>query len=327
MTTRIVAVRIHGDSHELLTPSVNELRELLEDPKVMVWVDLDTQGSESKHILEDIFAFHPLLVEDAFADASTPKIENFGEYLYMIVHGLSDDDPEDDGEVHTADLDVFLGERFLITHYRLHFKAVELAAAAVKKDPSLLGNGPVHVAHLIIDTLVDEFLPLMEKLDIEVDAIEEAILGASAPTLLERIFRMKHSLNRIRRVGTHQRRMLKGLADGEYPLIPEDIQPFFRDVYDHMQRVVDLNEVYRDLIGSSLDAYLSMQSHRLNEIMRVLTVFSTVMLPLTFITGLYGMNFDYMPYLHFEFGFELAMAVMVGIAVAMYWFFKRRHWI
>ncbi|MGE0786788.1 MAG: magnesium/cobalt transporter CorA [Sandaracinaceae bacterium] len=327
MATKIFAVRVKGEEHERLRPTVAELPELLTQPDVYVWVDLDSQGPESHRLLNEVFQFHPLLIEDAFADASTPKIESFGDYLYLIVHGLSDGDPEGDGEVHTTDLDLFLGERYLITHYRLKFAAVAEAERAVERDPGILARGPATVAHRIIDKLVDEFLPLMEKLDAEIDGIEAAILGGAAPHLLERIFRMKHSLNRIRRVGLHQRRLLLGLANGDYKLIPEETRPFFRDVYDHMDRVVDLNEVYRDLLGGSLDGYLSMQSHRLNDVMRILTVFSTIMLPLTFITGLYGMNFEYMPYLHFKFGFELAIAAMLSVAVAMIFFFKRRGWI
>jgi magnesium transporter len=327
VSTRILAVRTGDDAPQALSPTLAELPELLADPEVVVWVDLDSQGGESQRILEEVFDFHPLVVEDAFADATTPKVEDFGDYLYVIVHGLTDADPEDDGEVHTADLDLFLGERYLITHYRLPFAAVNLARRAVKRDPAILARGPAVVAHRIIDHLVDEFLPLMEKLDAEVDGIEEAILADSSPTLLERIFRMKHSLQRIRRVGLHQKGLLHRMARGDFALIPEDVRPFYSDVYDHMIRVTDLNDVYRDLMTSSLDAYLGMQSHKLNEVMRILTVFSTIMLPLTFITGLYGMNFEFIPYLHFEYGFELAIGAMVTIAVAMLIFFKRKRWI
>ena len=316
-----------GGASKALSPTVEELPELLTDEEVVVWVDLDTQDKNSQRILEDVFRFHPLLVEDAFADASTPKVEDFGEYLYIIIHGLTDADPEDDGEVHTADLDMFVGKNFLITHYRLAFAAVDMARAAVKKDPGLLARGPAVVAHRIIDRLVDEFLPVMEKLDHEIDMIEAMILSESAPTPLERIFRIKHSVQRIRRVGLHQKNLLHRLALGEFAIIPDHVRPFFSDVYDHMVRVTDLNEVYRDLMASSLDAYLSVQSHKLNEVMRILTVFSTVMLPLTFITGLYGMNFEYMPYLHFPYAFETAMFVMVAIALGMISYFKRRRWV
>ncbi|MEQ8456988.1 MAG: magnesium/cobalt transporter CorA [Sandaracinaceae bacterium] len=326
MTTRIHAVRTERGEHLRLEATVGELPALLADPAVIVWVDLDSQDGETKRILEDTFEFHPLLVEDAFADATTPKIESFGDHLYLIVHGLSDDDPGD-GEVHTADLDLFLGARYLITHYRVPFAAVAEARDRVTQDPSFLARGPAVLAHRIIDCLVDEYLPLMEKLDAEVDGIEAAILNQGGPALLERIFRMKHSLQRLRRVGMHQKNLLSRLAHGEFALIPDAVRPFFSDVHDHMVRVMDLNDAYNSLMVSSMDAYLSVQSHRLNEVMRVLTVFSTVMLPLTFITGLYGMNFEYMPYLHFQFGFELAIGVMLLVAATMFFFFRRRRWI
>ncbi|MFK7988076.1 MAG: magnesium/cobalt transporter CorA [Sandaracinaceae bacterium] len=327
MSTRIIAVRVEDDGIEPIHATLETLPDLLDDPDVRVWVDLDSQDAASQRVLQDVFSFHPLLIEDAFADASTPKVEDFGDYLYVIVHGLTDADPKDDGEVHTADLDLFLGERFLITHYRVPFTAVGQVRDEVRRNLSLLAEGTPQLAHRIIDRLVDEFLPVMEKLDHEVDAIEEMILANSSPALLERIFRMKHSTQRIRRVGLHQKNLLRAIAEGRYALVPEDVRPFFRDVYDHMVRVIDLNDAYRELLSSSLDAYLSVQSHKLNEVMRVLTVFSTVMLPLTFITGLYGMNFDYMPYLHFEYGFEAAMGLMTAIAITMYFFFKRRQWV
>lgn len=326
MSARVIAVRREGAEFVPLESSVGDLPELLADPDVFVWVNLDTQDDEAHRILSEVFEFHPLLIEDAFADATTPKIEDFGSYLYLIVHGLSEDDPGD-GEVHTTDLDIFIGERYLITHYVFEFEAVAWTRAAVKREPALLARGPAVVAHRIIDRLVDEFLPLMERLDREVDIIEDKILADSSPRLLERIFRMKHSLQRIRRVGLHQRALLQALAEGKYSLIPEEVLPFYRDVYDHMVRVVDLNDHYRELMASSLDAYLGVQSHKLNEVMRVLTIFSTVMLPLTFVTGMYGMNFDVIPYAHWEYGFEMAMGLMAAIAIGMIFFFRKRRWL
>lgn len=326
MTVRVVATRETSSGVELLSADVDALPELLADPEVVVWVDIDAQDDEAQRVLRDIFDFHPLVIEDAFADATTPKVEDFGDYLYLIVHGLSDADPTD-GEVQTADLDIFFGERFVITHYRLHFAAVEQTRREVEKDPTILAQGAAVIAHRVIDRLVDEFLPLMERLDGEADRIEDMILADSSPKLLERIFLMKHSLQRIRRVALHQQALLLKLADGSFDLVPDDIRPFFRDVYDHMVRVTDLNDVYRELMGSALDAYLGVQSHKLNEVMRVLTVFSTVMLPLTFITGLYGMNFDHMPGLHWEYAYETAWAVMIGISIGMLVFFRRRRWI
>ncbi len=327
---RAVAIRIQAvhasDESTLLTPSVDELPRLVADPEVMVWVDIDAQSAEAHRILAEVFGIHPLLIEDAFADAPTPKIEESDEYLYLIVHGLTDRDPSD-GEVNTADFDIFLGKTWLVTFYRFPFSAMKDARESLKRDPSLLARGPAVLAHRMIDKSVDEFLPLMENLDSEIDGIEEATVRRPDAALLERIFRMKHSLQRIRRVGLHQRLLLGRLARGDVPFIPEDIQPFFSDIYDHMVKVTDLNDVYLDLTSSSMDAFLGIQSHRLNEVMRILTVISTLMLPLNFIAGFYGMNFEHMPGVHWEYGYETAMAAMVAIAIGMFVFFKRRHWL
>ncbi len=325
MAIRVFAVRT-SDSGALMTPGIDELPKLVADPDVIVWVDIDTQGAETQRMLGEVFGIHPLLIEDAFADSPTPKIEQSDDYLYLIIHGLTDRDPSD-GEVNTADLDIFLGKTWVVTYYRFPFSALEETRRAVTRDPKLLARGPAVIAHRVIDKTVDEFLPLMEKLDAEIDGIEEAIVRKPDAALLERIFRMKHSLQRIRRVGLHQRLVLGRLARGEAPFIPEDIQPFFSDVFDHMVKVTDLNDVYLDLTGSSMDAFLGIQSHRLNEVMRILTVFSTLMLPLNFIAGVYGMNFDQMPGLHWRFGYETALVTMVTIAVAMFFFFKRRRWL
>lgn len=325
MAIRIYAVRA-TDEGALLTPRLDELPALVADPSVVVWVDIDSSGAEVQRLLADVFAIHPLLIEDAFADAPTPKLEDHESYLYLILHGLTDRDPSD-GEVDTADLDFFLGKSWLVTYYRFPFPALEEARRAVQRDPRLLARGAAVVAHRIIDKTVDEFLPLMEKLDAEIDGIEETIIRRPDAAILERIFRMKHSLQRIRRVGMHQRMILGRLARGEARLIPEECRPFFSDVYDHMVKVTDLNDVYLDLTGSSMDAYLGIQSHRLNDVMRILTVFSTVMLPLNFIAGVYGMNFEHMPGLHWKYGYETALAVMVLMAVAMVAFIKRRRWL
>lgn len=325
MAIRIVAVRAGNDA-ALLSPTTGELAGLVADPGVFLWVDIDVESGGAQSILADVFGIHPLLIEDAFNEAPTPKVEDFDDYLYLILHGLSDADPRD-GEVQTTDLDLFIGERWLVTHSRFPFAAIQDTKKAVSRDPRLLARGPAIVAHRIIDAMIDEFLPLMERLDAEVDSIEEAIVRRPDAVLLERIFRMKHSLQRIRRIGMHQRALLQRLARGDFALVPEEIHPFFSDVYDHFVKVTDLNDVYRDHMASAMDAYLGIQSHRLNEVMRVLTVFSTIMLPLNFIAGVYGMNFDDMPGVHWHYGVHVAFAVMSVLAVLLIVFFRRRRWL
>ena len=324
MPSRIFAVRA-ADSL-LFEPSTEELKGLLKDPSVFVWVSLEEQDEASSALLRDVFDFHPLLIEDVFADATTPKCEDMGEYLYLIVHGLANSDLEPSA-VAMGDLDLFLGERYLITHHTHDLASVERVRAELEKDPSLLGRGPAFVAHRLLDHMIDRFVPLMEYLDTEIDELERAVMEEGGAEVLPRIFRLKHSLQRIRRISLHQLEVFHSLSNGNLRLIPDDARPFFRDVYDHFVRVADLTEGYREMVVSVLDGHMSMQSHRLNEAMRVLTVISTIMLPLTFVTGLYGMNFDYMPGLHWAYGYEAAWVVMLAVAGFFFVMIKRRGWV
>ena len=330
MATRIFAFR--ASSGEVFEPTPKELPTYMADPDVNVWVSLDQAGAAQRRLLIEVFQLHELLVEDALSVAPTPKVEVHDDYLYLILHGLDvergtgplGDAPE---EVQTVDVDFFIGKNFLVTHHRVSMPSLELVRRELKRDPKPLAKGPAFLAHRLADLMIDEFLPLMERLDKEIVAVEESAVKDPDPKLLPRIFSLKHTLQRLRRVGIHQREILHRLSEGKLPYVPKKARPFFRDVEDHFVRVMDLNESYRGLVSSSLDAYLSMQSHRLNEVMKILTVISTIMLPLTFITGLYGMNFDFMPGIHWKYGYEMAWAVMIATAGGFFFFVKRRGWI
>ena len=183
--------------------------------------------------------------------------------------------------------------------------------------------------HQILDQVVDYYSPVLDDFDNRIDQLEEDIFTLKQPNnqILSEIMELKRSVLRLRRISGKQMDILHRMSRGEFSLIPEEMRPFYRDVYDHLVRVVDLSESYRDLISGSLEAYLSVVSNRLNEIMKVLTIFSAIMLPLTFIAGVYGMNFDNMPELHSRYGYYAVWIIMIVVAVGMLLFFKRRGWI
>lgn len=323
MAARIFALRLPGA--QLFEPTAEELSGLVGDGEAHLWVVLDGHGEESQRLLADTFLIHPLLVEDALTIAAMPKLERHDDVLYVNVHGLVDGPLE--GEVRTADVDFFLGSNFLITHHRDKCEVIANAMARLLADPKLLADGPAFLAHDLIDRLIDRFLPLMEHFDREVEQLEDRAMRDPDPNLLQQIFELKHSLQRLHRMGMHQKDLLARLHGDDMPQIPEPLRPFFRDVYDHFVRVTDLTVGYRELVASSLDAHLSMQSHRLNEIMKVLTLISTIMLPLTFVTSLYGMNFDDMPGIHWRYGFGATWALMLVTALAFYILFRRKGWL
>jgi magnesium transporter len=333
VTTRILALRT-GESTPT-TVELDALPALLADPTAIVWVDLLDPGEPERKMLEDVFKLHPMSIEDMLADAPTPKFERFENYVYIVWHALR---PgwEKQKEFALCDLDVMIGRNYLLTSHNDALPSVEEAFEAAKKDAGVLRKGPASCAARISEVLTERFLPLIDRIDRDIDALETAIIRDSGPHLLQVIFDLKDSVQRLRRVGVHQRNVLDRLSRGserDIEIIPEDARPFFRDAYDNFVRVVDSVEGFKETVNSTMDAYLSMQGHKLNEIMKVLTLISTIMLPLTFIAGVYGMNFDgeaselNMPELRWKYGYLATMAVMGVTAAVFVWYFRRKKWL
>jgi magnesium transporter len=324
VTLRIVALK-EGAS-ELHTADEAELPELLANPKNVVWIDMWDPGEREKKLLAGPLDIHPILIADMIADAPTPKVERFDRYLYLVFHALSEG-CEKKGIVDTVDFDFFVGSNWLVSSHPPNNAAADNALATVKKKPTELRKGVAYVAYLMVEDITERFLPLMDRLDSDIDELESNILHSTGPQLLERVFAMKKTLQRLRRVGLHQKEILNRLGRGDFVLIPEETRPFFRDAYDHFVRVVDLGDSFREIVNGAMEAYISINGHKMNEVMKVLTLSSTIMLPLTFIAGLYGMNFDVMPELHWRYGYFVAIGTMVLTAIGLVAFFKRRRWL
>jgi magnesium transporter len=222
-----------------------------------------------------------------------------------------------------------LGPTYVITHDPKGL--VDSVRAELDRTPRLLGKGPAWLTHAILDTAVDRYMPVIDDLDSQIADLENEVLRKAGtkqgPPILRKILGFKRMLLTLRRMSIHQREILLRLARGEFDEIPHDAQPVYRDVYDHFLRVNDLVESYRDLVTSALEAYLSVQSNRMNEIMKTLTLMSTVMLPITFIAGVYGMNFEHMPELKEPWGYPAAMGFMAAIVITALVYFRQKGWI
>jgi magnesium transporter len=304
-----------------------DLPELLQDKSAVIWVDMESPTEADERILLDVFQFHPLTVEDCRENRHYPKIEEFHGYLYFIVHGVRADTSPD--RFNTIELDGFLGSNYVITYHHEMFRSINNVKKLLRNTPIACQRGPAFLLHQILDQVVDFYSPILDEFDERIDQLEADIftLRKANNEILSEIMDLKRSVLRLRRISGKQMDILHRMSRGEFSLIPEEMRPFYRDVYDHLVRVVDLAENYRDLITGSLEAYLSVVSNRLNEIMKVLTIFSAIMLPLTFIAGIYGMNFDNMPELHSRYGYYAIWGLMIAVAVAMLLFFRRRGWI
>ncbi|MBA3765977.1 MAG: magnesium/cobalt transporter CorA [Acidobacteria bacterium] len=307
--------------------TVEQLPELLKDGNLTIWVDMDKPTEADDQILLNVFRFHPLSVEDCRADRHHPKVEEFPDYLYFILHGVTAS--TDSVHFNTIEFDGFLGRNFVLTYHHDLFRSINNVKQLVRTSPISCQRGPAYLLYQILDQLVDFYMPVLDDFDERLVQIEDEIFTITNPdkSILEKIQNMKRSILRLRRISGKQLNILYRISHGEFKLIAPDMLPFYRDIHDHLTRITDLAENYRDLIGGALDSYLSVVSNRTNDIMKVLTIFSAIMLPLTFIAGLYGMNFDNLPELHYEYSYFIVLAFMVVVAIGMLIFFWRRGWI
>jgi magnesium transporter len=268
-----------------------EFGKLIRDKRGLLWIDFIGETPEAtKPILEE-FGFHPLAIDDCLEETHAPKLDDWGDYLYLVLNYMHLANKGDEWETEIDELDIFLGSNYVITHHDLPLSAIDDTLAACDRDPRTLQEGADHLLYKIIDNLVAEYMPIVEKIDEAIDHIEDEIFDTPHSGTLERLFTLKRLLLSMRRILLPQREVLNKMARDDYKVIDRRDRIFFRDIYDHLVRLHDLNESLRDLVSGALDSYLSMTNNRMNEVMKTLTVITTLFMPITFVTGFFGMNF------------------------------------
>jgi magnesium transporter len=268
-----------------------EFGKLIRDKRGFLWIDFTGETPEvAKPILEE-FGFHPLAIDDCLEETHAPKLDDWGDYLYIVLNYMHLANKGDEWETEIDELDIFLGLNYVITHHDFPVNAVDDTLAASDRDPRNLQEGADHLLYKIIDNLVAEYMPIVEKIDEAIDHIEDEIFDTPHSGPLERLFTLKRLLLSMRRILLPQREVLNKMARDDYKVIDRRDRIFFRDIYDHLVRLHDLNESLRDLVSGALDSYLSMTNNRMNEVMKTLTVITTLFMPITFVTGFFGMNF------------------------------------
>ncbi len=310
---------------------IQEYAAILKNPEALLWIDFDNEPDALvEPILTGIFHFHQLAVDDALDETHTPKVDDWGEYVYLVLNAMVFN--ESDGlSLTTKELDVFLGKNYVVTHHDEPISSLDEARAACLRDERYTTNGPDHLLYKIIDDLIADYMPIVEAIDDQIDRVEDEVLIKAAPDTLERIFTLKRVLLSMRRILTPQREVLSKLARDDYQVVDPKDRIFFRDVYDHLVRLHDINESMRDLVGSALDTYLSVINNRMNEVMKTLTVITTLFMPISFITGFFGMNFfapvaELTGWTNLQ-AFELVMAIFFFLPIGMLIWMKRRTWV
>jgi len=327
----IKAVILEGDKCHA-TSSVDELAAAHAAGKNF-WVELDEEGPEADRLLGDILKIHPLAIEDIWADIGIPKIEDFGDYIQLVMHGVREENLRNkEIPLELTELDIVIGKNFLVTHaHDERVCAVAPVLEEVQRNAKLLKKGPAWLAHAILDRMVDAYLPVVNRFDDQIESAEEKILSGKVQekerVTMRKILRIKRSLQMLRRTCLSQREVLLRLARAEFDEIPHDAMPFYRDVYDHFTRVTEAVDGYRELATALLDAHFSIQSQQMNEIMKRLTLISTIMMPLTLIAGIYGMNFKWMPELEWKYGYFYALMLMAVVGTSIIVYFVKKKWL
>jgi len=310
---------------------IESFPEALSDREGLLWVDFEgTPPETDEPILREVFSFHHLAVDDALQETHVPKVDDWGEYLYIVLHAVIFDHSQG-GHVDTLELDVFLGRNYMVTHHDQSIAAIEKVWLACQRDERLRKNGVDHVLYRLTDEVVASYMPVVEEIDEAVDRAEEEVFDRATPETLSKIFTLKRAVLHLRRIIGPQREVLNKLARDDYAVIDAKARVYFRDVYDHLVRLHDITESIRDLVSGTLDTYLSVINNRMNDIMKTLTIITTLFMPISFIVGFFGMNFfqpvaaSLTPWADTPM-FAITLGITISTPIFMYWWIRNRGW-
>ncbi|MEK6375530.1 MAG: magnesium/cobalt transporter CorA [Acidobacteriota bacterium] len=295
------------------------------DGNDLLWLDIQHPDEEDlEPLLEVRFGFHELASEDTLSPNTLPKYDAFPGYDFFIFRAVDMNVSEHGSQ--TYKLAAFLARNFLITVHRDRMQSVDDVCNRLPSDKRLLGNGPDFLLYNIVDEMVDAHFPLLDQIEEAVDDLQDAIFKDAEPSHLDELLHLKRDVNVLRRQSLPQRELLNQISRGDAQFIQRQHLIYFRDLYDHMFRISETIDIERDMMAGTMEAYLSVIANRTNEIMRVLTVFSAIMLPLTLIAGIYGMNFEHMPELQWRYGYGFALGLMAVTAAGLLLWFRHRGW-
>ena len=303
---------------------VDAIGRLCSNASNIVWVDVSDPTSQDFDNLAKEFGFHPLSIEDCRHQHQRPKVEEFPGYYFIVLYEV---DLSEAGRLHLGELSIFLGQNYLVTVHSQPIRAIQTAERLWRSWTDLAERGTGLLAYLLIDAIVDEYLPLLDTLSDQMDSLEDQIFADFQAEAVEDIFRIKKELLILRRAVTPLRDVFNTLLRREQPLFSRETHTYFQDVFDHLIRVADTIDTLRDMIGSMMDAYLSISGNRMNMIMKRLTSIATILMLVTLVAGIYGMNFDYMPELKWRYGYVGALLSMVMVGLAIYSYFRKIKWL
>jgi len=307
---------------------------LLADTNLFLWVDLeDPTPEETKQLLEDVFHFHPLSIEDCVMFSPSPKVEEyspkeedlFQAYLFMVIHAV--DYSRQDGVFATSELNFFLGRNFLVTFHELPLRSVQITSERCLRSKVHIARAPDRVAHTLLDLIVDNYKPALEELSLEIAELEQQALQNPGREILNKILQVKKEVVHLRQIIGPQREVLARFARGEFKMVRAHMVPYYRDVYDGLYHIAERSHTYTDSLTGILQVYLNMASNQTSEIVKFLTIITVITTPVMAVGTWYGMNFSGMPEVRSPWGYFWALGLTVVCTLLTVWWFRRKKWL
>ena len=298
----------------------------LKNQRNLLWLDITNPSEDDIDLMVDTFKFHQLAIEDAIFPQNQPKIDDYEDYLFIVVHELNYPSRQA-GDVKSQELNIFVGKNFVLTIHNDPLPSISKLFQRAQTKPSYMQQGAGFLLHAIIDNVVDNYFPVVDQLENRIEELEDQVLAGADQTVLEKIVDLKKTVLTIRNFIVPQRKILGRLCRANTLFIKRATSAYFRDVYDHVVRVSEMLDTYRDVLNSTMDAYLSVVSQRMNEIIKTLTIITTIMMPLTVITSFYGMNVKMPEFAWGMKGYLFVLGLMLLAFLGMFIFLKRKKWI
>jgi magnesium transporter len=320
---------IDYDETQFQEKEIKKIEEclLFKDKSTVTWINVD--GLHKIEILEKLgecYRLHPLVLEDILNTDQRPKMEDYGEYLYIVLRTLNYNDKNK--EIITEQISLVLGPNFVFSFQEREGNVFDPIREHIRNSKGRIRKmGADYLAYALLDAIVDNYFIILEKLGERIEPLEDELVTQPTPETLQIIHHLKREMIFLRKAVWPLREVISGLERGESSLIKQNIGVYLRDVYDHTVQVIDTIETFRDMVSGMLDIYLSSVSNRLNAVMKVLTIIATIFMPLTFLAGIYGMNFKYMPELEWRWGYLMVWLIIIGIGVFMLTYFKKKRWL
>jgi len=319
---------IDYDGENFLEKEIGAVEECFpfRDTSSLTWINID--GVHDVSVIEKLggyFHLHPLILEDIMTTSQRPKIEDLGDAIYIVLRMIEYDEKK--RQITTEQMSLVLGPNYVLSFQEVPGDCFDPVRDRIRKGKGRIRKlGPDYLAYALIDAIIDNYFLVLERLGEKIEGLEDSLVTDPKRELLHEIHSLKREMIFLRKSVWPLREVISGLQRAESPLIKETTGIFFRDVYDHTIQVIDTVETYRDMLSGMLETYLSSISNRMNEVMKVLTIIATIFIPLSFVAGVYGMNFKFMPELEWRWGYFIILGLMVAAGVGMLAFFKRKKW-